>query len=667
MKQIRHIYLIIGFLFFSLTIKAQQVKNYRVLWSKVQKAESDNLPKTALKYIEQIIEKADKENNVPQYTKAFIFKAKFLFNDEDSVFNNYVQELARIAKESKGLKATSLHFYLGYLYWMYYSNRYYNILKRTNLEERTEDIETWTLEDFVKKIQTEYSLCLKDKEILQNTPIEDFRILIERGTAPLELSPTLYDFFVHEIIGFYNNSEMQLTKPAKEFALREEFYFADVSDFVKTKIITPDSLSMQYHAIKLYQELLNFRLQDTKNINALMWADLQRYEYVHKNSVNPQKDELYINTIDKLIKKYKNSKYAASLYQLKAEYYKKRAAQYKFKDLSTKEYKNDYIKAVEICKKAIEKYPKTYGADNCQVILDQINFKTLNFQCEEVIVPKKSFAIKVNYRNTAKLYYKVAKISKATYEKYYSKYTRIKLYENLLKKAEEVYSGSKVLPDDKDFQPSSVELLVKGLDKGFYLVFLSDNKKFSNKQKMASMSTLLVSKLSFAIQKDNDEEVSVYCADRESGHPLKDALVEAYYQKYSYKKNKYIRKNIAFLKTDAQGLAKFKIQTDEYVYFDISYKNQEFNSNNSMSFYPQAHNVETNDYYFTDRSIYRPGQTVFFKGIRITTKDDKPRKIFGAKIKVDLIDANYQKQAQLEVETNEYGTFSGEFKLPQGF
>jgi len=666
MQQIRYRYLIIGFLLFSLTLKAQEVKNYKVLWSEVQKAESESLPKTALKSVEQIIEKADKENNVPQYTKAFIFKAKFLFNDEDSVFNNYVLKLARIAAKSEGLKATSLHFYLGYLYRMYYSKRYYKILKRTNLEEPTEDIETWTLDDFVSKIHNEYKRCLENKEILQKTSIDEFAILLKKGTAPKELRPTLYDFFVHEIIKFYNNPEMQLRKPAKEFALSGETYFTDVDDFVKAKIVTPDSLSMPYHAIKLYQELLSFRLKDSKNIDALMWADLQRNEYVYKNSVNPQKNELYINAIDKLINKYKNSKYAASLYQVKAEYYKKRAANYNFKDPSTKEYKNDYIKAVEICKKAIEKYPKTYGADNCQVIINQIHFKTLNFQCEEVIVPKKSFAIKVNYRNTVKLYYKVAKISKATYEKYYSKYNRNKLYHNLLKKAEEVYSGSKVLPDDKDFQPSSVELLLKGLDKGFYLVFLSDNEKFSNKQKIASMSTLLVSKLSFVIQKDNNEEVSVYCSNRESGQPLKDALVEAYYQKYSYKKNKYIRKNIASLKTDAQGLAKFKIQTNEYVYFDIHYENQEFNSNNSMYFHSQTHEVVKNDYYFTDRSIYRPGQTVFFKGIRILTADDKPRKISGAKIKVDLLDANYQKQAQLELETNEYGTFSGEFKLPQG-
>src|SRR5258705_3724279 len=70
---------------------------------------------------------------------------------------------------------------------------------------------------------------------------------------------------------------------------------------------------------------------------------------------------------------------------------------------------------------------------------------------------------------------------------------------------------------------------------------------------------------------------------------------------------------------------------------------------------------------FTDRSIYRPGQTLYFKGITIS-RDLTERK---NNIKTDyetmiyLRDANYHITDSMKVRTNDYGSFSGKFQLPQ--
>ena len=83
-----------------------------------------------------------------------------------------------------------------------------------------------------------------------------------------------------------------------------------------------------------------------------------------------------------------------------------------------------------------------------------------------------------------------------------------------------------------------------------------------------------------------------------------------------------------------------------------SYKPRKDNSTNPRAFL------------FTDRSIYRPGQTVYFKGIAVAMKANKSNSIENKKVTVTLKDVNYQDINTLEVITNEFGSFSGEFILP---
>ena len=67
---------------------------------------------------------------------------------------------------------------------------------------------------------------------------------------------------------------------------------------------------------------------------------------------------------------------------------------------------------------------------------------------------------------------------------------------------------------------------------------------------------------------------------------------------------------------------------------------------------------------YTDRSIYRPGQTVYFKGIvyRHEEKADKVLENHTAVVK--LHNANRQEVASVTLVTNEYGTYQGSFVLP---
>ena len=77
-------------------------------------------------------------------------------------------------------------------------------------------------------------------------------------------------------------------------------------------------------------------------------------------------------------------------------------------------------------------------------------------------------------------------------------------------------------------------------------------------------------------------------------------------------------------------------------------------------------NKNTSVFFFLDRSIYRPGQVVYFKGISVTrdydTRQRKP--IAGRKAVVELFNANREMIDSLQLTTDEFGAYHGVFHLP---
>lgn len=67
---------------------------------------------------------------------------------------------------------------------------------------------------------------------------------------------------------------------------------------------------------------------------------------------------------------------------------------------------------------------------------------------------------------------------------------------------------------------------------------------------------------------------------------------------------------------------------------------------------------------FTDRAIYRPGQSVQFSGIAYQRSGDDAHVVDAFSATVELYNANNKKIDSLLVSTNDFGTFSGAFTLP---
>lgn len=84
----------------------------------------------------------------------------------------------------------------------------------------------------------------------------------------------------------------------------------------------------------------------------------------------------------------------------------------------------------------------------------------------------------------------------------------------------------------------------------------------------------------------------------------------------------------------------------------------------SYGYYGDENKVSEGMTLLTDRSLYRPGQTVYVKGIAYVQKSDTANVLPNKDYTVVLMDANNQEVGQKAVRTNEFGSFTVDFALP---
>ncbi|MBI4648101.1 MAG: hypothetical protein HY738_16325, partial [Bacteroidia bacterium] len=652
-------------------IKFPKGKKYEKEWKKVDSLDNLALPKSALEVVNEIYKQSVAENNPEQTIKAFIFRMKYINATEESAFESLLKQLEADIPNAKFPVKAIMHSMLAQMYWMYYQNNSWRFYQRTTtINYQSDDIKTWTLDKLADKAIKHFRLSLENADSLQRTHLTIFEEIIQPGNQPANLRPTLYDFLAHWAIDFFSDTQLSLTRPADKFELKENFYFDEAAKFAALNINTDDTLSIHFYAVKTFQELLKFRLQNN-NTDALIDADLKRLSFVYKQSVNDIKDMLYLSAIQALQNKYQNVPFSSEISYLIAKYYSNRASKYNTLQPETSVYKWDLKTANEICIQVINKFPETNAAEKCKNLQTEIIQHDLQVSMESYIEPSKVFTANLSYRNIQTAYIRIASIDRDKLNKITWKVYGYELLDKLLNESVKISETSLALPDDSDFNKHSLDFLNNGLPIGTYVLFVANNPKFSYEKNIVTYNIFNVTSISY-IQRQTDTgsyEFTVF--DRTSGVPLPGVSAQLYYRKYDYSDREYkdVKGNRYFTDNDGYISIPASAQSDYYSYYIEFSKNGDY-LNTNQNYYSYHRETETkvvyNTYFFADRAIYRPGQTIYFKGIVIESDGVHKKIAAGFNTEVTLYDVNYQVVSALNLTSNEYGTFSGTFQLPSG-
>jgi uncharacterized protein YfaS (alpha-2-macroglobulin family)/predicted DCC family thiol-disulfide oxidoreductase YuxK len=680
-------------------------KNYKQDWQKVDSLEKKGLTKSASEVVDEIYAKAKKDNNAEQLVKAVIYQAKYISVREEDANIKIIHKLDSEATVAPYPAKPILHSILAERYWQYYEDNRWRFYDRSNTVQFTKkDIATWSINDIVNETVRQYHLSLQETDKLKATKIDIYHEVLGGDVDNTvesygkfrnrNLRPTLYDFLAHRAVDFFSNSEPEITRPAYKFELDKVEYFASAKEFATLKMETKDTLAMKFHAIVLLQDLIKFHLSG-KNQDALADADLKRIVFVYNHSVHPQKEDLYLKALQDFQNTYTGSPIAADAAYLTAKLYYEQGEKY---DFSKKNdiYRWKFKEAKEWAEKAIKKYPNTQGANNCQHIIELVQTKSFALHVEKVSPSQTPQRALVTYRNVPKMYFKIVMTDYeelSTMAGYYYNYEEREKLISRISERKGIKSWNVKLPsDDGDFQAHATEMLVPELPYGYYFILASDNEEFTYKKHTLVWSHFVISDLSLIGRTLSEKgEQEFYILNRTTGKGVPKVQAQTFYRDYNYNSRKYEYKKGSVYTTDKDGYLKVSYANksrsgNEYFNLQLTNGTDKLHTNESFYLYAPYQNTPSPYYktfFFTDRAIYRPSQTIHFKGILLNFKNKsdslnknitdfqsnrhlRPEIVKNQTLKVYFYDANQQKVSEVEVKTNEYGSFSGSFTAPVG-
>lgn len=648
-----------------------QTPIYEPLWKKVDSLDMEGLPKSALAVVDQIYTHAKGESNYDQILKAFIHRMKFRNAMEEYAFEDMISELKAEIDSAPFPNSAIMHSMLAEMYYWYYTNNRWKFMQRSETAGAPgTDIRTWDLNTLTAHVIKHYLLSLERKTDLQQTDLRtQYDELINWGTHPRTVRPTLYDFLAHRAINFFRDNSISVTRPADRFLMRDAIYFAPADEFARATIESNDTLSTHFHAIKIFQEVLGFRSAASNlNTTAFIFANLQRLDFVYKNSINDSKDSLYLKRLQQMESRFAGNEYAPEISYRIAEFYYNRSQKYDPKNPLTTKYKWDKKTALEICNKVIEATPESTGADKCKSLVVRIQQHNLGFQTENYALPNQSFPLQLTVRNTSKVWLRVASISREKLQEIAEDNYGKDYYDKAFSASDEVYRRAFELPDDGDFNQKTLELPVDNLPIGFYMITVANNADFSYEENMTAYDFVTVTNLSYVERKNSDGSYDIYVLNRKTGAPMPGVTVQTWYSEYKSLRREYVRIDDKKFTTDENGYVKIPENRDQTLNADFSIGNDFITSASRFYAYRNRSEEEAykQAYLFTDRAIYRPGQTVYFKGILVQHKGEEHEIVSNHRCEVTFYDVNHQEIGRQVLQTNDYGSFSGTFQLPTG-
>ena len=457
----------------------------------------------------------------------------------------------------------------------------------------------------------DYILAYQDDEFIKTVSMEDYEEVFvnnDLSVFDIELEPTLYDYVMHCLINeyFWNTNKQELLEKLLKFDLENNF----VKAYYNNRINQLSPISEQN-----FDEFTQLALECPDN------------ELVAKIKIKQIEYLTYVN-----------------VESIKVE--------------------NAYVKAKQLCEEVLELLDKNHPLyQQCQEYINSLTEKNIVVQINNVCVPNQTIPVGLTYRNTSNPSYRIFKVSSnefRTFQRFDDKdlynalFTRKAIVENTVK-----------TPVETDYDEHSSLIALPALQNGQYYLVFSNNNGFDNIEELL-FTPFQVSRLSY-FSLDTGDFMNVYVVDRESGEPMNNVSAIFIKRKYNYKSKSYEYSQLGEAVSDKNGflVAPFEHSFGNF-FIDLYDKNdtliainQEHYSKNTLK-----DNLSINTYIFTDRAIYRQGQTVHFKGIVIGETRKRSEIIPNYELVVMFFDPLYQIIDSLKVTSNEFGAFSGSFIIP---
>nr|WP_315202176.1 carboxypeptidase-like regulatory domain-containing protein [uncultured Flavobacterium sp.] len=632
--------LIFVFFLISTSFYAQ---NYEKNWVKVIENENIGKVKTANEIVDKIYKMAFAKKEEVQIIKCFFYKSKYRQvldeNAKVKILNDLKTEINQVSAPSKAI----LNLIYGKCLNDYYNSNRYNIQNRTNTVSHDDDYLTWTKSDFEKEIQTTFDKTLDNAVILKATPLTNYEAIFDFFTLEKFKKENLFDYVIKENIAFYKTKLNAWEFEPKDYTYYKNTLLGNTDAFTKLSLdfIKNENLKK---VLSLYQKL--------EADSATFENKLERILFCSQFLIKSDKELL--NALTFLEKETKEAIQLQKIQLEKATAYAR---------LASKEAHPDYnTKALTELDRVLSINNESNTYKQALQTKEQLVTKTIQVELQKYIYNKENNRAFIRYKSTNNLTISFFKISNSILNKFKTKAFRIDSIANQITTHQKPSATKKYeLIDKKDYFEYTTELILPQLETGSYLVYFESETDAKDK-KGFGYENITVSNISvLATTKEDTEYYTVL--DRKTGKPIENVSL----------KSKYFD-----IKTNTEGLAKYERKKEDnnnyFNYYPIDLTTDkdtiQINKNYLPNAYEYSEKDEEEDFkskveFYLDRAIYRPGQTVYYKGIAVKKKKNKSSIVPNTTFKITIEDPNSSDFKKSDVITNEFGSFSGEFVLPK--
>jgi uncharacterized protein YfaS (alpha-2-macroglobulin family) len=628
-------------------------------WAQVEEARSQGLPQTAIEHLEKIIAETTAEEAHGELLRAIgeriVLQAGLQGDRPEERIRLLEAELERLPEAMRPVVQTLL----AHGYWDFYQSNRWRFLQRTQVsDEDSGELLTWDLQRILREIDRRFQAALTHAETLQRTPIEKFSDGFTRGNVPDRYRPTLYDVLAHEALTFYAAGEQGAVAAEDVYVLQADSpIFADVESFLAWELPDANAYSPVLRALGLYQKLLRFH-RDTPDRSAFFDLDLARLHYGHNHAAGDDKDERYATALQRL-------QDATAGHEIESRILAQRAS------LALREDQPEV--AWRLATQGIEAHPGSAGASRCRNLRYEIEKPELAVDTERVWNapwPKLNF----NYRNLAEVHVRAVKLE---YMDWFNSGRRgggifgdydIRKVLDLQPTREWLVS----LPATADYRTrSEASDVPTDLPPGFYAIVASTSPDLRSSGSILAINTVWVSRLALVIRlADANSAPAGLVVDGATGEPVVGARVHFLPAGPQSLADQFLPEGLRLdgpVTTDRNG--RFDLPPGRSDVFILArHGDHAVASEDSVRAHrrhpPPEPSVRST--LFTDRAIYRPGQTIHYKGISVqyASAGSDHKVVPGHQVTVVLTDPQGQEIGRARHRTNDFGSFSGSFIAP---
>ncbi len=592
-----------------------------------------------------------KENNQPQLIKSFLYLSKYKLLLEEDVENKAYEMLVSEIKNAVFPTKNILESILAKNLENYLDQNAYKLRNRTTTDTIiSSDYRTWDIKTLYQQVHMHYQNSLKQSEKLSTIKDTEFSEVLVYGDNDQKYRNTIYDLLANRALRFYNTTP-SYSKKISNFTI-ESSHFETPFFFVQIPLKDHSGFSAIKTALALHQKLEKMHLVK-KDTLSLVATALERLALLREKSTE---DSLYPKALKKLYTEFNNGVVNASIALKLACYYQE--------NMNLVTHPTYNTKALELCQQIIAQYPSTPIGIEAKKLQTFITNPDLKIITEKFIVPNKPSRAFIEYKDMDTIhlsFYKIPFNYQSIQDSYYSIDSLITDFTKNRTPAKKItYS----LPKNNYHLKRSTEVILPKLKSGKYLILVQKDPNIEFQDNIYGINYLQVTSLAL-VPFSTNQKSSYQVVDRLHGFPIKKAIIKLQDPR---NESTYFRK----LRTDENGKASILLEKKAHQLSTLVYKDGDslFVETFNNQFYKSYDNSNEEENHlakgtiFTDRSIYRPGQKVYFKGVLTQLKKNKSSPVSGEYVTITLYDTNNRESKELRLQTNEFGSVHGEFTLP---